>query len=276
MSANKSIIKMEEEKSKTGNVASIKRRQILSNIFFHSTQAFFQKVTIQKGMYGLDLCCGTGGNTLLLKTLVGSEGKMTGIDSNLALVKIAEEKVLQNNLDQIDFRYQNILEWKEKQTYDFVYRGLLFPQLANPSTIFQQVHRSLKPGGFAMAEGLGLSQFRCFPGCYAFDRFIELSTMVEEQNVVDVNIGSQLLSVFQNARFENIQVQQVSPSFSTGKNKQIASLTLEYMAPILIDKKLSTAAELQVLIFELKNFEKQKNSLITLPGIYQVVGYRQH
>ncbi len=274
MSANISIMKIKNKKSKMGRATSIKRSQILSNILTPSTRAFFRKVPIQKGMSGLDLGCGTGNNTLLLKTLVGSEGKMTGIDTNIDFIKIAAEKVLQNKLDQVDLSYQNILEWNEKQTYDFVYKGFLFPQLSNSSTVLHQVYRSLRPGGFAMMEDLDFSQFHCFPNCYAFDRLIELYMAIRLRQSTNTKNGKQLHSEFHNAGFENIKVQQVGPSFLTGKNKQIASLTLEQMVPILINKKLSTATELQVLIFELKKFEEQKNTMITMPGIYQVWGCR--
>jgi len=225
-------------------------------------------------MHGLNLGCGTGENTLLLKTMVGSEGKMTGLDSNPVNIKIAEEKAVQNELSQIDYRHQNSSEWSEEQVFDFVYSSLLFNQSINLSNILKQVHNSLKPGGMVMVEDLDFSQFNCFPSCYAFDRFMELNSIIEKRQVTDNNIGKQLLSVFQNAGFKNIQIQQTRPCFLADKNKRIASLTLEYIAPIIIDKKLSTPAEVQALIFELKNFEEEENSMISMPGIYQVIGYK--
>ena len=80
-------------------------------------------------MQGLDLGCGTGETTSQLKALIGAEGKMTGIDSNSIDIKIAKEKAIQDNEDRIEYRYQNILEWKENQQYDFVYSRLFFNQL---------------------------------------------------------------------------------------------------------------------------------------------------
>ncbi len=274
MNSNTQTMKLDKRNSKTNNAASRKRHQVLSEILAPSTMAFLQKVPFKKGMHGLDLGCGTGDNTMLLKTLIGSEGKMTGMDTSAFHIRIAKERAIQNEVDNIDYRHQNMLEWKEDEVYDFIYSGLLFNQLPVPLNILKQMYRSLKPGGYAMVEDLDYSEFHCFPNCYAFDRFVGLFTEIKKQQGTDANIGNHLNRLFQQAGFNKIQAQLVPPNFLKGKTKHIASLTLESIAPLLLEEKRTTPTELQALIFELKNFEEQKNTMITLPGIYQVVGYR--
>ncbi len=255
------------------NAAGRKCQRIFAQSMEASTLALFQNIPFRNGMHGLDLHCGIGEVTLKLKDRVGENGKMTGIDMDITNLKIAGGFLHENDTN-ISYRFQNIQEWKEEQAYHFIYSRFLFSQYSDPLTILKLSYASLKEGGFMMVEDLNVSQFHCFPISYAFDRFVELYTSIIKQQGIDENIGNRLNPLFHQAGFQNIQVQSRRPNFLTGKNKRIASLTLEHMAPILIDKKLSTTTELQVLIFELKNFEKQKNSMITLPGIYQVLGYR--
>ena len=267
-------MKIQNHNRQTAREAGRQYKRILSRVLAPSTYTFFQKVNLKGGMCGLDLGCATGENTLQLKTIVGMEGKMTGLDSNSFNIKIAKEKALQNNTTPIEYRQQNILEWKEYLKYDFVYSRLLFNQLSDPLSILKQVHYSLKTGGLAMVEDLDFSQFHCFPNCYAFDRLVELYTAINKRQSTDPSIGKQLYPLFQQVGFKKIQAQMVAPSFLTGNNKRIASLTLENIATILIDEKLTTPTEIQALLFELKAFEKRKNTLIALPGIYQVWGFR--
>lgn len=267
-------MKFAKKNSLRDNAAGRQSHRILSQILTPSTQAFFEKVHFKKGMMGLDLGCRNGDNTLKLKAMIGEEGKMIGLDSNKIHIKIAKEKAIQNNEYNIEYRHQNILEWKESNTYDFVYSRLFFNQIRKPLSVLQQVYNSLQIGGFAMVEDMDFSQFYCFPNCFAFDRFVELFLEIKKLQHTDANIGKHLYPIFKESGFKNIHLQSVSPNFLTGKNKRIASLTLENIATILIDEKLTTPTEIQALLFELKAFEKRKNTLIALPGIYQVWGFR--
>ena len=262
-----------EKKSKRGSTAGRQRQQTLSNILRPSTKTFIRQANLYSGMNGLDLGCGTGETTLLLKSIVIG-GKITGLDSRETQLKIAKEKAQQNSVPQIIFRHQNILEWKEKQLYDFVYSRLFFNQLKKPLSLLKQIYSSLKPGGLAMIEDMDFSKFQCFPNSFAFDRFIELYIEVVKLQGANPDIGKQLYPLFQKTGFSNIKVQLVRPNFLTNKNKHLASLTLENISSIIENESLATKTEIQALLFELKEFESQKNTMITLPGIYQVVGYK--
>ncbi len=267
--------KFEERTSNIGNAASRKRQQILSNILASSTEAFIKQVNLQSQLNALDLGCGTGETTFLLSDAINRAGKIIGLDSKETQLKIARENAHQNELSQVEFRYQNIHEWEEYQSYDLVYSRYFFHQLREPLSMLQKVFNSLKPGGLAMIEDLDFSKFQCFPNSYAFDRFTELYIEVVKKQGADPNIDKQIYPLFQLAGFKNCQVQLVRPKFLTGKNKRIASLTLESISTILEKENLASHAELQALLSELKSFEALKNTMISLPGIYQVWGYRQ-
>ena len=274
MNSNTQMMKLNEGKLKITSAASRKRQQLLSEVLVPFTKIFFLKAPLKKGMHGLDLGCGTGLTTVILKSLIGSEGTITGMDSNAFHLSIAREKAIQQELPNITYRLQNILEWSDNQTYDFIYSGLFFNRISEPAAIFKQIHNSLSAGGFAMVEDLDFTQFQCFPNCYAFDRFIDLYTEIKKNQGTDANIGNRIGQLFKQAGFQKIQARMIPPKFLKGTTKHIASLTLESITPLLLEENLTTPTELMALIFELQDFEKQKNTMITLPGIYQVFGYR--
>ena len=178
------------------------------------------------------------------------------------------------NIKDITFRQLDIQDWEAPNTYDFVYSRLFFNQTQQPQETLHQIYNNLKPGGTAIVEDWDFSKYYCFPHCYAFDRHVELYTEIKKRLGTNAHIGSQLHPLFQESGFQNIQVQLVRPTFLHEEGKHIASLTLESIAPSLLEMKLTTLTELQALISELKTFEKQPDTLITMPGIYQVCGIK--
>jgi len=256
-----------------GNAARRKRQQIMSKNLSPSTEAFVGDASLRRGMNGLDLGCGTGETTLLLKSMVGN-GRITGIDSRSTQISIAKDKAQRNNVNRIEFQCINILEWRPRVSYDFVYSGFHFCLLKKPLLLLKQVYSTLKPGGFAMIEDLDFSQFHSFPNSFAFDRFVELYMDVLTLQGADPKIGNNLFPLFQEVGFDHIKVQKVRPTFLTGKDKYLASFTLESIATILVNENLAMTTEIQALLFELRDFESQSNTMITLPGIYQVMGYK--
>ena len=263
-----------ERTSKMGSAAGRKRQQILANILAPSTWAFMERVKLYNKKKILDLGCGTGETTLLLRTIMGQESQITGLDSNESQLEIARGKIQKNELSGIKFHYQNNLEWNESHSYDLVFSRQFFEQLKAPSNMLQKVFNSLKPGGMLMVEALDYSKFQCFPNSYAFERFVELYTEIIKRQGANPFIGQQCLELFQQVGLINCQIQLVRPKFLRPKNKSIASLTLENISSLLEKEKLASPVELQVLLAELKSFEEQKNTMITLPGIYQVSGHK--
>ena len=242
-----------------GSAAERKRQSILSKMLAPSSNGFFQKLRIKEGMHGLDLGCGTGQITALLKTLVGESGKITAIDSDETNINLANEAIIgKPDNNRSIFRFENIEEWTENEVYDFIYYPLLLQQSRRPLSIFQQMFQGLKVGGFAMLEELNPLEFYCFPNCYAFDRFLELYAKVKEQKSKEPKMITELTDGFHEAGFRNVQAQLVQPSLFKDENKHIASLTMESIAIHLLDKKLTTPTELQALLFELKEFENNQ------------------
>ncbi len=274
MNATLDNMKSKDQIIYPGKAAGRKREVILSEALEASTQAFLQKIPFKNGMQGLDLGCGTGEVTIHLKALVGAKGEMTGLDLDTTRINIAKDKAVQKNAGDIQFYHQDILEWKETQCYDFVYSRLFLNHLREPQAMLSQIYSSLKTGGFAMIEDLDISNYNCFPSCYAFDRYVELYTEIKQQQGADASIGNKLYTLFQQTNFKNINIQLVPPTFLNNRGRNIASLTLENIASSLLEQQLTTPTELQALLFELKSFEDQKHSLISLPAIYQICGYK--
>ena len=278
-------MKGQNQHSYTGNAAERKRQAILSEVLADSSQAFFQKNLIKPGMHGLDLGCGVGKVTLQLKALVGEKGKMTGLDINPTFIEIAREKAAQQCISGVEYYCMDMVDglqgnitlpdkYQQIIRYDFIYSRLFLNRLHQAEKILAQVYDWLKPGGFAMIEELDFSNCSSFPNCHAFDRYIELYLAIKKRQGLDVNLGGKLFSLFQQANFNDIQVQLKAPIFLKEQHKNLPSLTLESIGEDLVQAGLVVSAELSALLAELKAFEHQDHTLISLPGIYQSWGFK--
>ncbi|MBS4176563.1 demethylmenaquinone methyltransferase [Lederbergia citrea] len=133
-----------------------------------------KKMNVQPGNQALDICCGTGDWTMALASKVGSEGKVIGLDFSKNMLKIAEEKKSDNQLDQVNLIHGNAMELPfEDNTFDYVTIGFGLRNVPDYMQVLEEMFRVLKPGGMAVC--LETSQ-PTMPGFrqlyYAYFRFI--------------------------------------------------------------------------------------------------------
>lgn len=238
----------------SGQTAGKESQWILSKLMMPSTKAFFDKLVFKNGMSGLDASCENGGSTLESLNLFGQQKELPIENKNVRFQKV------------------NFSEWQANPAYDFIYSKLMLSQTTTPERLLTKMYDSLVPGGFLMLEEIDLTGFHCFPFCFAFNRYLELLKAIKSKMGADTKIGPKLMHFLQNTGFQKIKVQLVSPSFLKNDEKRIVSLSLENISATILNENLATATELQALLYELKSFEKQKNTMVSLPSIYQVVG----
>ena len=114
-----------------------------------------QHLAPEKGCKVLDLGCGTGYFSKVLAELVGPEGKVVAIDPDVERLKLAREKYPASNLEYHEGRAQNI----PGTDYDIVFANYILHWCEDKDLVFQQVSKSLKPGGkFAFSVCLELDK----------------------------------------------------------------------------------------------------------------------
>jgi SAM-dependent methyltransferase len=148
------------------------------------------------------------------------------------------------------------VQWEgESSQYDFAFSRFLLTHLPNPLELLRQVYLSLKPGGRMLLEDI---------------RYVALYTATVQHTGADPNIGPSLPSLLQDAGFRHIQCTLVQPVFQRGEGKQISSLTLEFIAESLIHNQLASREAITTYLAELRAFEQDETTLVSLPRIFQV------
>jgi len=103
-----------DKRSTIGSAAGRRREQILANILAPSTVAFARQVSLSNGMLGLVPGCESGETTLLLRSTIGPDGMITGLNANEVQLQTAMEEMHRTSAPNVAFSHRNISQWKQK------------------------------------------------------------------------------------------------------------------------------------------------------------------
>ena len=107
-----------------------------------------QVANIEPGMQVLDLGCGTGTLTIMLKQSV-PQAQVIGLDGDSEVLSIARSKA---NQASVDIQWEQGLSYNlpyAAETFDRVVSSLVIHHLVSADKVrtFQEIHRVLRPGG---------------------------------------------------------------------------------------------------------------------------------
>jgi ubiquinone/menaquinone biosynthesis C-methylase UbiE len=104
---------------------------------------------IKSSEFVLDAGCGTGTMSILVKRLVGNDGKVSGFEPSEEMVRFAKNKVRKSGVD-VDIR-QGIIERIDDpaNSYDVALAIVVLHHMPDDAKIkgINEIHRVLKPGG---------------------------------------------------------------------------------------------------------------------------------
>ncbi|WP_186577807.1 demethylmenaquinone methyltransferase [Aquibacillus kalidii] len=105
-------------------------------------------MNVKEGMSALDVCCGTGDWSFSLADSVGPKGKTVGLDFSQNMLSVAQQKLDQTNLGQLEFIHGNAMELPfEDNSFDFVTIGFGLRNVPDYQQVLKEMKRVVKPGG---------------------------------------------------------------------------------------------------------------------------------
>jgi ubiquinone/menaquinone biosynthesis C-methylase UbiE len=249
------------------------RLRLLAHTMRPTTVAFLQRAGLRPGKRCLDVGCAIGEVTLDLAALVGLHGRAVGIDRDEGAVALARRERPRCTVPA-EFRLGDALELAEEAAYDLVYARFLLTHLSDPLQALRRMAAAARPGGALLVEDIDFAGHFCHPECPAFQRYQQLYEAAVRRRGGDARIGPKLLQLFRDAGLSQVEVQVVQPVFHEGEGKRLAAVTLEHIRESVIDLGLTTQGEVDRVLGELEAFRTRPDTLLSLPRIYQVCGWR--
>ena len=124
------------------------KRLIQQSAFINPfTRALFVEAGIAPNMTVLDVGSGAGDVALLAADLVGSKGRVVGVDRNGAGLEIARARAKSAGLSHLMFREGNLADIGSDEKFDAVVGRLVLMYQPDPAATLRQLASHLKPGG---------------------------------------------------------------------------------------------------------------------------------
>jgi demethylmenaquinone methyltransferase/2-methoxy-6-polyprenyl-1,4-benzoquinol methylase len=106
------------------------------------------KTELKPGNYALDVCCGTGELAFKMEKMVGSKGKIWGLDFSENMLTVANEKLNSRDNKNITFVQGNALQLPfEDNFFDAATNGFALRNVVDISQAIREMARVVKPGG---------------------------------------------------------------------------------------------------------------------------------
>ena len=232
----------------SGGKAGKERLKLISQVLQPTTTQLLKTAGLSQGMRCLDVGCGGGFVTRLMAGLVGSKGKVVGIDSDGAILALAREDAEAEHLNNVEFHHADASTHQEEEAYDLVYARFVLTHLNEPEKCLDAMMRACRPKGLIVIEDIDFTGSFCYPYCKAYQRYTELYQQVVQRRGGDPNIGPKLPGMLRKAGVEGVEVNVVQPAHIEGDGKLIASITMTRVADSVVSEGLATEPEVEQVI----------------------------
>lgn len=254
-----------------GGSSGADRLHVLGEAVRPATERLLRHTGIREGMDCLDFGCGGGEVSVRLAELAGTHGSVTGIDMDAQVLQRARSLAEENGV-KVDFIQQECADFDQQDRFDLVYARFILSHLSDPGDALSKLLRSVKPGGWIVAEDINISSHLYFPPNAAVARYIEIYEASARNRGADPDIGQKLPGMFVHAGIQDIGVDVAMPLFLSGPGKSIARLTLANIAESAIDSGMTDSSEVKRLLDEIAAFERDTTTIISTAQIIQVWG----
>jgi len=160
------------------------------------TQRFFESAGISSGMRVLDVGCGGGDVSRLIRQLVGEDGAVVGVDRSETAIAYAIEKTSTLGLTNVSFRLGDACEMEFEERFDAVAGRYVLMFQPNPTEMLEKLAQHLKPDGIVVFHECDLNAVRSVPECPTYE---QCWRWISAALKADTDVGSKFPSVFRSA-----------------------------------------------------------------------------
>lgn len=220
----------------------------------------------------------TGGHTATDTHQLGAAARRS-LDALLSeLYKPLTREWLQKNhwgQKRIRCVQADLTSWESEQPFDVVYTRTWAGGLSGLDTLLETIRQNLHTGGRLLLEVVSLFGFSAYPYNHALARSMELIGRLETPGHSTAALPERVQVLLQQAGFDTLEVLSSLPAFVPRTHNQAVSLALEACRDAILQCRGSTAEELNALLLELREFEAQGDTMISRPGLLQILAKKR-
>jgi ubiquinone/menaquinone biosynthesis C-methylase UbiE len=190
-----------------------KRLVLQASIVESLELSFLKKAGLKDGDFILDVGSGPGTiSSMLAKNFPKS--KVIGVEPEESLISKAVDFTKAQKLDNRCTYAKGLADSipVDDNTFDFAYIRLLLQHIENPSSIFKELQRVVKPGGIVCILDVDDGLLNFYPDIPEWHTVEQLCQQSQATYGGDRRIGRKLFATMRDAKFKNVQAQLLSIS----------------------------------------------------------------
>jgi len=215
-----------------------------------ATRLLLRTAGIAPGMRVLDLGTGVGHVATLIADLVGPEGRVIGIDSNVRLLEVATGRAPTRS--QLRFVEGDVRSWRDAEAFDAIVGRLILFHLADPVSVLRHHAASLRPGGMVLALDFDLGACRTEPALPLATEALGWVDSAFRSAGANPIIGARLALLLAEAGLAEVQGFGIQGYLAPGHPAGPALLAgvVRTLAPQIVATGAATAEQIDIDTFE--------------------------
>ena len=220
-----------------------------SRLIADITEHVMWRAGIKPGMNVLDCGCGVGDVSFLIAALVGSAGRVLGIDRSVAAINRARERAAGAGLQNVSFEVvEDLASFTTPTLVDAVVGRFILMYLPEPAAILRHFARQVRPSGLMVFQELVFSMCRSEPSCPLLEKCRAWVHDTFTHSGADVEMGWKLFDTFERAGLPSPEMFLGSP-VGAGPNSLMYKYigdTVRSLLPMMEHYGLASAEEVMV------------------------------
>jgi ubiquinone/menaquinone biosynthesis C-methylase UbiE len=207
---------------------------------------------------------------MLLARMVGTTGRVLGLDIDKIALQIATQESRDAGLAQVEFRESDACAIDAGNDNDIVYSRFLLSHVPQPLKAIDSMRAALGASGTIIIEDIDFHGHFCFPHNATFDEYVKLFQMTARARGADPEIGPKLPGMLATAGFKDISVRVAQPAAIAGETKAINALTLDAIGQSAITCGFATEVQIDRLSRELWRLAHDLETLMSIARVIQI------
>ncbi len=251
------------------SAGEIERLFIQSAAMAPDAAIMLERIGVAPGWACLDLGCGPGGITALMKARVGALGRVVGLDADPAMLEHARAAVPGVEFVAGD-AYRTGLP---AAGFDLVHMRFLAGTAGSPDALIAEAMRLARPDGVVALQEADTATLECYPPHPAWTRLRAACEAVFVAAGSDIAIGRRLYALARRAGLADVQYRPFLIGVHAGEpmTDYLPSIA-ESMRGTLLTRGPISAAELDAAIAECRAHLAKPDTIFTTCTIAQVWG----
>jgi ubiquinone/menaquinone biosynthesis C-methylase UbiE len=130
------------------------------------TEQSLRQAGIEWGMSVLDCGCGAGDVSFLVSRLVGSGGRVIGVDRSMTCVELARRRASEAGLKNVTFEAAEVTNFAPSQPIDALVGRFILMYLSDPAAALRKLADCVRPGGLIVFQEVARNLSHSEPVCH--------------------------------------------------------------------------------------------------------------